>query len=558
MRKTIIICIIVVCNICTFAQINVPKQSNGYFKFSNSVISFSNKFILDSARKYNPIYIQFPFAKENFEITGADLKISITESKNLDGIRGWVSLLFIDSVKADSNLFNLQNLQIKVTANDKIINDWKDVYKYPMFSDTLLLKNNSEGIKTNYWIFNDSVDINENVLIEIRNKNSLQQLTSFSFKRIALANKPFLALMLHDSSSSHSPVYFIQHAIETKEKEMKSINSFYADWPPNYGAGNSNEKYFPSSKLAFYFRKPNAGFPDSSLEYKLSSVDDTTDIWHKSGHLILIPKLESNTHYLFQVRYINYPENVWKKDFYVLPKWYQTNAFKFIGAIIVIILFGLLAFFIYRQKLKKEKERKVKLNLELRSIRSQLNPHFVFNALSSIQGLINTNEINKANQYLSEFSNLLRESLKSSDKDFTPLTNEIQIIESYIKLEQLRFGFQNNIRVDSSINSSEIKIPSLLIQPIIENAVKHGVAGMREKGRIEINFYREKEFLLIEIKDNGSGFDISKSNDGFGLKLTRERIILLNQTNKDLLIKMNIKSKNGDGTIVLLSFKNHF
>jgi cbb3-type cytochrome oxidase subunit 3 len=571
MKKTTILFFIVCCNVCTFGQINTPDKWNGYFKYNNTVILFSNSFIIDSARKYNPVYIHFPFTKENFVITGPDLKISISETKTgiletnkkgqihgLVDVHGSISALFIDSAKADSNLFNLQNLQIKVTGNNKIINDWSDVDNYPMFSDTLLLKNDSGRIKKNYWIFNNTVEINENLLIEIRNKNNLQQLSSYSFKRIALPVTPFLAMMWHDSSSSQSAASFIQKALETKEKEMGKINSFYADWPPNYGAGNNNEKYFPSSKLAFYFRKPDAGFRDSSLEYKLSAQDDTTGVWHKSGHLILFPKLESNTHYLLQVRYIDYPENVWKKTFYVLPQWYQTNTYKFIGTLIIILLFSLLVFFIYRKKLKKEKERKAKLNLQLKSIRSQLNPHFVFNALSSIQGLINTNEISKANQYLSEFSNLLRESLKSSENDFIPLTNEIQIIESYLKLEQLRFEFQYNITVDSAINSSETKIPSLLIQPVIENAVKHGVAGMREKGEIEIKFYREKEFMLIEIKDNGKGFDMSKSNNGFGLKLTRERILLLNQTNKDLLITMNIKSENVKGTNILLSLKSHF
>jgi hypothetical protein len=86
------------------------------------------------------VYIQFPFAKENFEITGADLKISITEAKNLDGMHGSISAWFIDSAKADTNLFNLQNLQIKVSSNNKIINDWRDVENYPMFTNTLSLK----------------------------------------------------------------------------------------------------------------------------------------------------------------------------------------------------------------------------------------------------------------------------------------------------------------------------------------------------------------------------------------------------------------------------------
>jgi hypothetical protein len=80
--------------------------------------------------------------------------------------------------------------------------------------------------------------------------------------------------------------------LKQRKRKWGRINSFYADWPGNGLIDNSNEKYFPSSKLAFYFRKPDAGFPDSSLEYKLSSHDDTAGVWHKSDHLILIPKFD--------------------------------------------------------------------------------------------------------------------------------------------------------------------------------------------------------------------------------------------------------------------------
>lgn len=257
------------------------------------------------------------------------------------------------------------------------------------------------------------------------------------------------------------------------------------------------------------------------------------------------------------MRYINHPEIVWKKTFYVPPNWYQTNTFYLIAGFAAALLLLFFLFLLYRQRLKKEKERKAKLNLELRSIRSQLNPHFVFNALGSIQGLINTNEINKANQYLSEFSNLLRDSLKNSDKDFVPLESELKMIKSYLRLEQLRFGFEYKINVDNSLNTSEIQIPSLLIQPLIENAVKHGIAGMRENGKITIDFSKKNKTVYIQINDNGKGFDLNDDSTGYGLKLTRERIHLLNQTHKEEFIAMDIKSVKEQGSNAFLSFKNY-
>ncbi|MEO6893884.1 MAG: histidine kinase [Ginsengibacter sp.] len=544
----------------SFGQINEPNKSHGRYAFHNTILAINNSFIVNPERKFAGETIKFPFKTEKLLITGADLKISITEINNQDSMdsSGWLSYYIQDTVAADSNLFKLKNLQLKVKENNKIINDWNDVINYPSFLDSsIALKSNPNGYKKSFQVFNDSLRVNDSVEIEFRNKNNLELLSKYFLKRIGLPVTPFLAMMWQDSSKTESASAFIQTAIAKKDRELKSINSFYADWPANIGESHNNERYFPSSKLAFYFRKPNANFPDSSLEYQLSGGENRDTSWHKSGHLVIIPKLESNSNYILSVRYIDYPENIWKKTFYVPPNWYQTNTFYVIVGFTVALILMFFLFLLYRQKLKKEKDRKAKLNLELRSIRSQLNPHFVFNALGSIQGLINTNEIDKANQYLSEFSNLLRDSLKSSDKDFVPLASEIKMIKSYLKLEQLRFGFEFKINLDDKINTSEIQIPSLLLQPLIENAVKHGIPEMRENGEISIDFYGKGKTMYIQIKDNGKGFDSLQKNAGYGLKLTLERIHLLNQSHKEKFIEMTIKSEKEKGSDLLLSFKNY-
>jgi two-component sensor histidine kinase len=562
MKKKIIVTIIAFITICkiTFCQINEPNKSHGHYVYHNTVLAINNSFIIDPERRFGMPSVQFPFKQEKLLITGADLKISITELNEEDSMHSyfWLSFYVKDTVAVDSSLFKLQNLQLRIIENNKIKDDWNDVLNYPSFLDSSIsLKNDPNIYKKSYWVFNDSIKVNDSVEIEFKDKNNLQPLSKYTFKRIVLPVTPFLAMMWQDSSKAESVAAFIQTAIAKKDKELKRINTFYAEWPANYGAANGNEKYFPSSKLAFYFRKLDANFPDSSLEYQLSGSENIDTSWRKSGHLIIISKLESNSKYVLSVRYIDYPENVWKKRFYVPPNWYQTNTFYLMVGFAAALLVMFFLFLLYRQRLKKEKERKAKLNLELRSIRSQLNPHFVFNALSSIQGLINTNEINKANQYLSDFSNLLRESLKSSDKDFVPLESETQMIESYLKLEQLRFGFNYKINIEPTINTSEIQVPSLFIQPLIENAVKHGIAGMRENGQVLIDFFRKDKTMYIQIKDNGKGFDSQPIKVGYGLKLTRERIHLLNQTHKEEFITMEIKSDKESGSTLLLSFKNY-
>ncbi|MEO9099667.1 MAG: hypothetical protein ABI267_05050 [Ginsengibacter sp.] len=320
MKKEIIIITIALIAICkiSFGQINEPNKSHGRYIYHNTILAINNGFIRDADRKVTGINIQYPFKAERLLITGAELKISITELNKQDSTYGryFMSLLMRDTAAADSNLFKLKNLQLMVKENNKIINDWNDVFTYPSFMDSsIALKDNSNHFKKSYRVFNDSLNVNDSILIEFRNKNNLQPLTSYSLKRIESPIAPFLAEMLHDSSTTKSTAEFIQTAIAEKDKKMKIINTFYADWPAPFGEGNNNERYFPSSKLAFYFRKPNASFPDSSLEYRLTDGEAIDTAWRKSGHLVLIPKLESNHQYVLSVRYINYPAIVWKRLF---------------------------------------------------------------------------------------------------------------------------------------------------------------------------------------------------------------------------------------------------
>jgi LytS/YehU family sensor histidine kinase len=260
------------------------------------------------------------------------------------------------------------------------------------------------------------------------------------------------------------------------------------------------------------------------------------------------------------LRYKFQPENVNHYSIKIAPHWWQTNQFNFITRVLTSLLLIFLVFYSFkkREKLKlqkKENERK-QARLELKAIYAQLNPHFIFNALNSIQGLINKNELSNANLYLTEFSSLLRESLKNNDKEFIPLNTELKTMETYIRLEQLRFHFNYSIQLDPSININAVEVPVLLLQPLIENAIKHGVSALDRNGCIDINLRQEHKNLSIEISDNGKGFDTSAITKGYGLKLTNERIQLLNQTYKDQPIQLAINSKLLNGTIVHLLFEN--
>jgi len=220
---------------------------------------------------------------------------------------------------------------------------------------------------------------------------------------------------------------------------------------------------------------------------------------------------------------------------------------------LTFLLVSVLAYFYIRKRLRKAAVKAQKANLELQAIQSQLNPHFVFNALGSLQGLINKNDTEKANTYLTGFSRLLRNTLNNSGKEMVPLSAEIADIENYIRLEQLRFGFLYEIATDERTGSAQVDVPSLLIQPIVENSIKHGISVLGSSGRLTLGFMSNNSDLLVSVKDNGRGFDPAMTPEGRGIALTRERIKLLNK--QRYRISMNISS-GSEGTEVSFIFKN--
>ena len=195
-----------------------------------------------------------------------------------------------------------------------------------------------------------------------------------------------------------------------------------------------------------------------------------------------------------------------------------------------------------KEKQKKERNRRRIRELELRAIRSQMNPHFIFNALSSIQNLINRSASQEANEYLIDFSRLLRKVLATSEKKLVPLSDEIEQLQLYLKLEQLRFPFSYSLTVDKNIEPDAIEIPGMLIQPFVENAVKHGIAP-RGTGEIIIRLSLQDQLLTIDIIDDGPGIE-TEAEGGFGIRaISNEFEILKDLYNTEIGITIENRQK---------------
>ena len=236
-----------------------------------------------------------------------------------------------------------------------------------------------------------------------------------------------------------------------------------------------------------------------------------------------------------------------------------------IGSLILIALLLLYSAYVQYKGIKQQKY--ANNQLALKSLRTQMNPHFIFNALNSVNSFIANNDERVANKYLSEFSQLMRAVLENSEEDFISLEKEIKLLELYVKLEHFRFKdkFDYILNVSEDLRLSEFVIPPMLLQPYIENAVWHGLRYKEDRGLLEINFDQlDSETIKISIIDNGIGREKSmefktenqKRQNSKGMGNIQKRILILNEMYKDKVdVTVENVSENGQGTKVTLILK---
>lgn len=234
----------------------------------------------------------------------------------------------------------------------------------------------------------------------------------------------------------------------------------------------------------------------------------------------------------------------------------KKNVFNYSLIAALILLTGLI--FIIFRTLKKVQIKNKKIALQ--SLRREMNPHFIFNSLNSVNHFIATNNELEANQYLTKFSKLMRGVMENSTEDFIPFQQELDLLQNYLALEKTRFAdkFDYEIEVDENLNMQNLQVPGMLIQPFLENAVWHGLRYRSEKGFLKLNFTKNDQYLNILIEDNGIGIEESKkqktqhqkAREGRGMKNTLERIQLLNDLYKKD-ITCSVKDKEDSGGVLV-------
>ncbi len=322
--------------------------------------------------------------------------------------------------------------------------------------------------------------------------------------------------------------------------------------------GNSKENplaiSYRDNVIDIVYTAINYSFAEKTkFYYQLEGFDKN---WISAGHKRQVRYTNLNGgNYIFKLKAIAHNGLASNEIEYfyikIIPPFWQTWWFK----LLVILLFLGLVYFIYRLRIgiiKREEKTKTAYNkqiaeLESKALRSQMNPHFVFNSLNSIQNYIVKNDSESSSKYLSKFAKLTRLIFDHSQQKLITLKQELSALKTYVELEQFRFSnkFNFTIKVEEKIDEQAIEIPPLIIQPFVENAIWHGIMHRDEEnasviGEIEITITQEKEYLQIAISDNGIGrvksAELKKmsttDHQSSGMKLTQERLDIMNKNNQ--------------------------
>ena len=306
---------------------------------------------------------------------------------------------------------------------------------------------------------------------------------------------------------------------------------------------NYSENYLKINYIGLSYKDPGS----VEYKYKMEGLDTT---WVYTSYT----SAQFQTLYPGDYKFIVYAKNndgYWSSKpailcISVFPAWWQTWLFR----IFICLLFTGIIFLIVKKrldKIRKREQEKTDLqnkiaNTELKALRAQMNPHFIFNAINSVQYFMTSNDPESSQKYLSKFAKLIRYVMDNSKPSSIPLEKELDALKLYIDLEALRFEnrFEYNLHVDKEIDINYVQIPSMLIQPYVENAIWHGLMHKKGSGKLSIHIKMQDSILTCIIEDNGIGRERSKEirssesltyHKSFGMSVTKERLEIISRLN---------------------------
>ncbi len=416
------------------------------------------------------------------------------------------------------------------------------------------------------WVLSDAgldrIDlvkgIISNYLEEFGLDNSIINDFTLSNKKIYFAT-PNGILMLPDIGKRLQ--YTIRFPLLTAKNNGKQIN-------------NDQTLERGRNDISFYFEALHYLSSEAlNYQYRMIGIDTTWHIVPNNSNVLTFNRLSPGT-YRLEIRACadpGYTSELHLFSFIVPKPYWQTFGFLLSASLIIILLFWNFLWHWKINLIKKQVIREQLVKSQLVALRAQMNPHFLYNVLNTVQGLVYGNRKTEAGELLGNFSDLMRKTLEASDKQLLPLKDEIENIRLYLELEKARFEneFSYSIECKNIEDLSDIFIPSLILQPFAENSVKHGLMHKKGEKKITILFEQSSECLRVVIDDNGIGraqsMEINARSKnkpyGFATAAINERILLFNRLFKQQITCKIIDKENAfrqsEGTRVELCIPDY-
>ena len=420
----------------------------------------------------------------------------------------------------------VQKAETSLKSNNKkeAIESYTNALANSKPSKAIEIKNKIADVYAASNDFDKAIAINENLLKEAEKKNDFQT---------QIKQKQLLANIYFDQSEPEKAVESLKEAYTLASKK-----------------GNTAEVKKSLMALVTYYKKQ--GNEKESLAIYNDFLEHFDTIIQSDTTLIDAKIFQVTEEKIKQLE----KEKVLKDE--LISKKNNFNYMLIVAFFLLLIFFVFIAKALYAIK-KKNKE------IALQSLRREMNPHFIFNSLNSVNQFISQNKELEANKYLTNYSTLMRNMMENSNRDFVSLSTEIEQLKKYLDLEHLRFHdkFDFKIEVDENLDTDSVFVPNMIIQPHLENAIWHGLRYKENKGLLLLKFELKNNKIFAVIDDNGIGLTKSselktqnqKVHQSRGVTNTKERIALLND-----LYKMNIsfqikeKERPQTGTLIEIIF----
>ncbi|WP_313027884.1 histidine kinase [Soonwooa sp.] len=437
--------------------------------------------------------------------------------------------------------FKIGNDNIQGIAQDSKANIWfgsgEGLYQFNLKNDKTIRLSKIDGLASND--VTQAFCLTKDDWLYFSSEYNVQKIYLKTILRTELIN----VLKLTSIKANNENLDFGENEVlKFKEKELNQLDFHF-----------SALNFADRDKLIYRYRINNEEWTYLGNEPKISLVKPV------AGDYLVEVQVGDNLG--------NIQPRTLKFKFYISAPFYKTWWFWLLSLLLVAIMTFRFTYFLVQQEKQKGILKKRAKENENKMLRSQMNPHFLFNSLNSINSFIIQNKDKEASRYLTSFSKLMRKILDNSQKETISLKEELEATKLYLDLEAVRMEhkFDYNMMISDDMEPEEVSIPPLILQPFLENAIWHGINHKNGKGHLEIRFSRDVdnfEMIVIEIEDDGVGrkkaAEIRKSSThkSYGLEITKGRILGLDKRNQVDILDLYDENSVGIGTKVLIKIMN--